>query len=177
MPYDIQKESINILAEYYFDSDKFFLPSNIASKMQRERRSFDFFGQTEDPKIHNMILKGQKRVIKHFTNSKVLKRLTDSSLYGNKYLPSELFKDLSSSIFNEKKSRRLNGIDQNLQSYFVKRLLMILKSANFDSPSVAASFAALQKIKSYTFSTSSDDSTENHKKMIRWKIEGVLDPS
>ena len=60
---------------------------------------------------------------------------------------------------------------------FVKRLLMILKSANFDSPSVAASFATLQKIKSYTFSTSSDDSTENHKKMIRWKIEGVLDPS
>ncbi|GIS22692.1 MAG: hypothetical protein CM15mP123_05940 [Gammaproteobacteria bacterium] len=41
---------------------------------------------------------------------------------------------------------------------------MILKSANFDSPSVAASFATLQKIKSYTFSTSSDDSTENHKK-------------
>ena len=145
--------------------------------MQKERRSFDFFGQTEDPKIHNMILKGQKRVIKHFTNSKVLKRLTDSSLYGNKYLPSELFEDLSSSIFSEKKSRRLNGIDQNLQSYFVKRLLMILKSANFDSPSVAASFATLQKIKSYTFSTSSDDSTENHKKMIRWKIEGVLDPS
>ena len=112
--------------------------------MQKERRSFDFFGQTEDPKIHNMILKGQKRVIKHFTNSKVLKRLTDSSLYGNKYLPSELFKDLSSSIFNEKKSR-LNGIDQNLQSYFVKRLIMILKSANFDSPSVAASFATFTK--------------------------------
>ena len=33
------------------------------------------------------------------SSSKVLKRLTDSSLYGNKYLPSELFKDLSSSIF------------------------------------------------------------------------------
>ena len=177
VPYENQKNSIKILNKYYFDSRKLSIPANIASKMQKERRSFDFFGQTEDPKIHNMILKGQKRVIKHFTNSKVLKRLTDSSLYGNKYLPSELFKDLSSSIFNEKKSRRLNGIDQNLQSYFVKRLLMILKSANFDSPSVAASFATLQKIKSYTFSTSSDDSTENHKKMIRWKIEGVLDAS
>ena len=91
---------------------------DVVNKMQRERRSFDFFGKTEDPKFHNMILKGQKKVLKHFTNSRVLKRLTDTSLYGNKYLPNELFRDLTSSIFDESKSRKLNGIDQNLQAYY-----------------------------------------------------------
>ena len=174
VPYEIQKESLSILSEYYFNSDKFFLPSNVVSKMQRERRSFDFFGKTEDPKIHSMILNGQKRVLKHFTNSRVLKRLTDSSLYGNKYLPNELFRDLTSSIFNESKSRKLNGIDQNLQNYFLKRLMMIFRNGNFDSPSISASLASMEKIKAYTFSSSHDEATENHKKLLRWKIESQL---
>ena len=174
VPYNIQKESIKILSKYYFDSDKFYLPSNVVNKMQRERRSFDFFGKTEDPKIHNLILKGQKRVLKHFTNSRVLKRLTDSSLYGNTYLPNELFSDLTSSIFNENKSRTLNGIDQNLQNYYLKRLIMIFKSGSFDSPSISASLASMERIKAYTFSSSHDEATENHKKLVRWKIENLL---
>ncbi len=172
--YKIQKKSLKILSEYYFDSDKFALPSNIVSKMQRERRSFDFFGKTEDPKIHNMILKGQKKVLKHFTNSRVLKRLTDTSLYGNEYLPSELLKDITSAIFKESKSLKLNGIDQNLQNYYLKRLMIIVNSGSFDSPSVSASFASLKKIRAYTFSPSVDEATENHKDLIRWKIEKLL---
>ena len=174
VPYEIQKKSLKILSDYYFDSDKFILPSTIASKMQRERRSFDFFGKTEDPKIHNMILKGHKKVLKHFTNSRVLKRLTDTSLYGNEYLPSELLKDLTSSIFNESRSRKLNGIDQNLQNYYLRRLMMIVKNGSFDSPSVSASFSSLKRIKAYTFSPSNNEATENHKKLIRWKIEKLL---
>jgi len=177
VPYKIQKASVNILSEYYFNSDKFILPPDIASKMQRERRSFDFYGKTEDPKIHKMILRGQKKVLKHFTNSRVLKRLTDSSLYGNEYLPNELLKDLTLSIFKESRSRKLNGIAQNLQNYFLKRLIMIFRSGNFDSPSIAASLASLEKIKAYTFSPSYDEATENHKKLIRLKIENLLKTS
>ena len=177
VPYEMQKKSIKILKEHYFNSKKLILPADIASKLQRERRSFDFFGMTEDPKIHNMILKGQKKVLKHFTNSKVLKRLSDSSLYGNKYLPNELLEDLTNSIFNDKESRTLNGIDQNLQNYYLKRLILILNSGKFDSPSISASYASLKKIKAYTFSPSNDAATENHKKMISWKIEKVLNPS
>ena len=175
VPYDVQKKSIQILSQYYFNSSNLLVPAEIASKMQRERRSFDFFGKTEDPKIHSMILKGQKRVLKHFTNSRVLKRLTDSSLYGNRYLPSELLDDLTSSIFNQNKSSFLNGIDQNLQSYFVKRLIMILKSGSFDSPSISASFSSLEKIKAYTFSPSEDRATENHKKFLRYQIKNILE--
>ncbi len=177
VPYEIQKESIKILSEHYFDSEKFILPPNIANKMQRERRSFDFFGKTEDPKFHNMILKGQKKVLKHFTNSKVLKRLTDTSFYGNEYLPNELFRDLTSSIFDESKSRKLNGVDQNLQTYYLKRLIMIFKSGNFDSPSISASLSSLERIKAYTFSPSYDEATENHKKLIRLRIENLLKTS
>ena len=175
VPYDIQKKSMQILSRYYFNSSNLLVPADIASKMQRERRSFDFFGTTEDPKIHNMILKGQKKVLKHFTNSRVLKRLTDSSLYGNKYLPSELLDDLTLSIFNQNKSRILNGVDQNLQSYFVKRLIIVLKSGNYDSPSKSASFSSLEKIKAYSFSPSDDLATENHKKFLRYQIKNIFE--
>ena len=95
-------------------------------------------------------------------------------LYGNKYLPSELFKDLTSSIFNEKRSHRLNGIDQNLQNYFVKRLTLILTSSSFDSPSVSAAFSSLERIKAYTLSSSADAATENHKNWLRWQVEKTL---
>ena len=150
------------------------VPENVLNKMQRERRGFDLFGKTEDPKIHNLILKGQKKVLKHFTDSRVLKRLSDSSLYGNEYYPNELIEDLTKAIFNKEKLIKINTLDQNLQNYYLKRLILIIKSKKYDSPSVSASLASLKYINSLTFSTSTDKSTQDHKEMIRWQLKEVL---
>ena len=116
----------------YFDSKKMSVPEDVLNKMQRERRGFDLFGKTEDPKIHNLILKGQKKVLKHFTDSRVLKRLSDSSLYGNEYYPNELIEDLTKAIFNKEKLITINTLDQNLQNYYLKRLILIVKSKKYD---------------------------------------------
>ena len=51
---------------------------------------------------------------------------------------------------------------------------MIFKSGSFDSPSISASLASLQQIKAYTFLSSHDEATENHKKLVRWKIENLI---
>jgi hypothetical protein len=51
---------------------------------------------------------------------------------------------------------------------------MIFRSGSFDSPSISASLASMEQIKAYTFSPSKDEATENHKKLIRWKIENAL---
>ena len=150
------------------------VPENVLNKMQRERRGFDLFGKTEDPKIHNLILKGQKKVLKHFTDSRVLKRLSDSSLYGNEYYPNELIEDLTKAIFNKEKLIKINTLDQNLQNYYLKRLILIVKSKKYDSPSISASLASLKYINSLTFSTSTDKSTQDHKEMIRWQLKEVL---
>ncbi len=174
VPYAEQKKALRLLASVYFNNSKMIIPKNIAERMQRERRGFEFYGKTEDPKIHKFILNGQKKVLRHFTNSKVLKRLTDSSLYGNKYLPSEMLDDLTRSIFNTNNSSSINSLDQNLQEYYVSRLLLVLNSVNFDSPSSAAAFVNLKKINSYLFSPSSDKNTEYHKELLRWKISKAL---
>ena len=150
------------------------VPENVLNKMQRERRGFDLFGKTEDPKIHNLILKGQKKVLKHFTDSRVLKRLSDSSLYGNEYYPNELIEDLTKAIFNKEKLIKINTLDQNLQNYYLKRLILIVKSKKYDSPSISASLASLKHINSLTFSTSTDKSTQDHKEMIRWQLKEIL---
>jgi len=52
---------------------------------------------------------------------------------------------------------------------------MILKSGNFDSPSISASFSSLEKIKAYSFSPSEDKATENHKKFLRHQIKNILE--
>ena len=174
VPYKNQKKSIQILKDLYFDSKKMSVPENVLNKMQRERRGFDLFGKTEDPKIHNLILKGQKKVLKHFTDSRVLKRLSDSSLYGNEYYPNELIEDLTKAIFNKEKLIKINTLDQNLQNYYLKRLILVVKSKKYDSPSVSASLASLKYINSLTFSTSTDKSTQDHKEMIRWQLKEVL---
>ena len=51
---------------------------------------------------------------------------------------------------------------------------MIFKSGSFDSPSISASLASMERIKAYTFSPSYDEATENHKNLLRWKIENLL---
>ena len=174
VPYTDQKKALKLLAEVYFNNSKMIIPKKIAERMQRERRGFEFYGKTEDPKIHKFILNGQKKVLRHFTNSKVLKRLTDSSLYGNKYLPSEMLDDLTNAIFNNNNNSSINSLNQNLQDYYVSRLLLILNSVSFDSPSSAAAFVNLKKINSYLFSPSADKNTEYHKELLRWKISKAL---
>ena len=60
------------------------------------------------------------------------------------------------------------------RNYYLKRLILIVKSKKYDSPSVSASLASLKYINSLTFSTSTDKSTQVHKEMIRWQLKEVL---
>ena len=82
--------------------------------------------------------------------------------------------DLTNAIFNNNNNSSINSLNQNLQDYYVSRLLLILNSVSFDSPSSAAAFVNLKKINSYLFSPSSDKNTEYHKELLRWKISKAL---
>ena len=50
-----------------------------------QRRGFNFFGEPEDPKIHDLILNYQKRILDHILHPNTLQRITDSELYRNQY--------------------------------------------------------------------------------------------
>ncbi|GIT14272.1 MAG: hypothetical protein CM1200mP36_00280 [Gammaproteobacteria bacterium] len=55
------------------------------SHLQQQRRLWNFFGETEDPKVHEWLLAMQRRVLSHLLHPRVMTRVTDSRLYGNEY--------------------------------------------------------------------------------------------
>ena len=56
-------------------------------------------GGNEDPQLHDLVLGLQGRAIAHILHPVVMKRLVDSSQYGNTYMPDEVLSDLFSAIF------------------------------------------------------------------------------
>ena len=77
-----------------------------------------------------------------------MKRLVNSSLYGNEYMPDEVLNDLNSAIFvlNEEP----DSFKRNLQSTYVNLLIDGFNKAPYDEVSKAAIFSALKDILAYS---------------------------
>jgi len=52
------------------------------AQLQRRRHGFDFWSETEEPKLHHWQLRIQKDVLDHLLQPTMLKRITNSRLYG-----------------------------------------------------------------------------------------------
>ena len=55
-----QKKAMNALNTYIFSPNAFKAPKDLYNYLASQRRGYDFFGKTEDPKIHKQILSYQK---------------------------------------------------------------------------------------------------------------------
>ncbi|MBI3235806.1 MAG: zinc-dependent metalloprotease, partial [Bacteroidetes bacterium] len=147
VPLADQKKAMNLLAKNILAPDAFAISEDLASYLQVQRRGFNFFGNTEDPKIHDRVLAIQSNIISYLTSSSMLHRLTDSRLYGNKYTVTDELTDLTNAIFKEDIAGSVNTFRQNEQIYYVKRLIMILESSSYDEISKANAVAQLNSIK------------------------------
>ena len=65
--------------------NSFTAPKGLYNYLQKQRRGFGFFAQSEDPKIHALVLSIQKGLLDHLLHKNVLTRLNNSLLYGNEY--------------------------------------------------------------------------------------------
>jgi len=99
----------------------------IINYLARQRRGFEFYSGPEDPKIHDLILSNQARILSQLMAPNTLQRLKDSELYGNKYKLSEFMTDLNKSIFSEIDGN-IDSFRQNLQIVYTKRLVDIISS-------------------------------------------------
>ena len=117
-----QKQAMEVLSAKLFAPDAFQVAEGLWRKTAAERRGFDHYGLTEDPKIHDAVLANQKSVLDHLLNPVVLKRITDTELYGNEYSLSEMMSDLSDAIFAADARDDINSFRQNLQMEYVTRL-------------------------------------------------------
>ena len=169
-PLELQIKAINLIKQYGFSDDAFYIQPEIMKVIQKERRGFDFYGEKEDFHYHEEVLDIQQNVLNHLLHPDVLSRIIDSSLYGEHYPLEVMFNDLTEAIFDTS-NKEISGIKRNLQIDYTKRLLDILKARYHDEISASAALKELRKIEKLSKKSSTDLSLKNHREYLYWLID------
>ena len=120
----------------------------------------------------------QKNIFNHLLNAKVMKRISNVELYGNKYSLSEVFKDLTTACFSSDAGSNVNSMRRNLQIEYAKRLIQVVHNKGkikYDHLSVAAAYENLNSVKKYASRFNGvDEPTKAHRKYLIYIIEKAL---
>jgi len=109
----------------------------------------------------------------------VLKRLTDTALYGNEYRVSDMMAELTGAVFDADMGGNVNGFRQNLQSEYVTRLVAMMAPDNaggYDQPSRAMAVYTLQDLRRRLGAkTAGDVATRAHTAALLYTIDKALE--
>jgi len=144
-----QKRAMRALRDHVFAVDAFGGSEDLYNHLRQQRRGFDFYEVTEDPKLHDVMLAVQAGVLEHLLHPVVQKRITDSRLYGNDYDLSAVMYDLTDAVFAADLRGNVGTFRQNLQLDYVTRLLAIVSgetSASYDHVAQSTALANLRRI-------------------------------
>lgn len=141
-----QQRAMEGLATHLFAPDALEGSEELYSYLQAQRRLWNFWGQTEDPKVHRMLLSIQRGVLAHLLHPTVMTRITDSRLYGNAYALADMTEDLTAAIFDADRRSDVNTFRQNLQVEYVTRLTEIVTGEDHDYPSQSMALYQLREI-------------------------------
>jgi hypothetical protein len=173
--YADQKRAMNALAKYAFAPDAMDAPDALIPYLQKQRRGYNFFASTEDPKLHTLVESAQISVLEHLLSKSVLQRLTDSREYGNQYSVGEMMTDLTDACFKDDLAGNVNSHRQLLQINYVKYLTQIAgfkKPSTYDNISQARATAQLLDIqKKLKAAVAGDKDTKDHRAYILKLIE------
>jgi hypothetical protein len=174
-----QKRAMEALRRHVFAPHAFSGSADLYSHLQQQRRSFDFYGLTEDPKIHELMLAVHKAVLDHLLHPVVLRRVSDSRQYGNRYQLGSFLEDLTNAIFSDDLHSNVNTYRQNLQMEYVNRLVAMVSGetkAQFDYLSQSAALHNLGQIENMlTGNRGTDAETRAHRANILYTIRRGLD--
>lgn len=178
VPRTQQKQAMRILEQNVFAPAAFSAPGDLYAHLQMQRRGFEFFGSTEDPKIHERTLNIQRNVLNHLLNARVLTRMTDSRQYGNEYAVTEMMSDLTRAVFAADLAGNVNTFRQQLQLEYVNRLAAMVNpptSATFDFPARSAALANLRAVQRMLSGRSGGNSeTAAHTRHVQFVIAKAL---
>jgi hypothetical protein len=177
--YKDQKRAMENISRQLLSPGAFRSHEQLFNYLQLQRRGFNFFSFTEDPKIHERALGIQGQVISHILHPNTLKRVSNSQLYGNAYSVNELFADLEKAIFDEDISGDVNTYRVNLQQAYIGRLIAIAgleKESLYDNISRSAAYASILSIQKKAKANESrgNPASQAHKKFIQHTIAKSL---
>jgi hypothetical protein len=182
MPYtpvslEDQKRAMAALKKYIFAPNSFNTPKEVYNYLAKQRRGYNFFGKTEDPKIHEQVLSYQTRTLSHLTHPNTLQRVSNSELYGNKYKLSTYMTDLNNMMFKPDVYGSINSFRQNLQAVYTKRLINMIVGKSSGRFIVAAKSMAiynLKNIKTWVSNGTGDVATKAHKSHLKTLITNAM---
>lgn len=173
-----QKRAMQTLQNYLFAPDAFKAPNELYNYLAMQRRGFNFFSGTEDPKIHSGVLSMQNNALKHLLHYNTLQRITDSELYGNEYKLSDYLTDLNNAVFAADISGNVNTFRQNLQIDYTKMLVEIISGKGkekFSNHAQSMSLYNLNQIKRLASNKAGDVSSQAHKAHLVRLIDNALE--
>lgn len=175
-----QKRAMEVLERFVFAPGAFDGEEDLYARLQLQRRGFEHFSFTEDPKIHERVLNVQKGVLDQLLHPIVMTRVSDTRLYGNEYPLMDLMGDLTTAIFQVDRHGDVNTFRQNLQAEYLSRLSTIVReeeAVEYDHLSRSAAMANLLQIRGILLASGAgDDETRAHRTRLRFLIEQALDP-
>jgi len=176
VPVAYQKKAMQVLGKYLFAPDAFDADASLFPYLQLQRRGFNFFGGTEDPKPQITVLALQTGTLAQILSPNALTRINTTSLYGNTYSVADVMSDLTRNIFDADKAGAVNLYRQDIQTLFVKAMIGISAStAGYDDPSKAAAYSTLKKVKALlATAVSPNEQTRAHRASLNFMIDKAL---
>ena len=165
------------LAAHIFAPDAFGASPELLARLAMQRRGFEFFSESEDPKLHDRTLNMQAGVLNHLLHPVVLRRITDSRLYGNDYPVAEMMRDLTNAIFEADARTNVNTMRQALQIEYVSRLATMVHEEDgerWDAIAKSAALQSLRRIDSMLAGKGGNLETQAHTAHVRLVIERAL---
>jgi hypothetical protein len=172
-----QKRAFKALENYIFSPSAFQTPKEVYSYLAKRRRGFDFFSNPEDPKIHDIVLGYQSRVLAHLLHPNTLQRISDSELYGNQYKLDQFMTDMNKAMFSADINENVNSFRQNLQLIYVKRLIDMVSGSSasrFDNLSQSLALYNLNEIQGWVKKPKGTISSIAHKTHLSTLIQNAL---
>ena len=175
VPRERQIAAMEALAEDIFAADAFAISDDLITRLQPQRRGFNFYGNNEDPKLHARVLNIQMNALNHLLNPVVLQRMVDSSLYGGDYAPAEMLLDLNDGIFGDDLKGTPNAFRQNLQVAYLERLIGMVDNPEYSPVARAAALSAADDVSGrmgmFDFGLSTE--TKAHRLQIKRILAGL----
>ncbi|MFD2162548.1 zinc-dependent metalloprotease [Paradesertivirga mongoliensis] len=176
VPLATQKRAMQVLTNKVFAPDAFKADNYLLPYLQSQRRGFNFFSGTEDPKLSSMYNNLGTSALAHILHPTTTQRITDSRMYGNQYSLADVMNDLSKGIFDADLRGNVNTYRQYLQTAFVKQLSQLadVKSPT-DDVSKAASRYTLKKLKTkMSGAVAGNEETKAHRNNLVYLINQAL---
>jgi hypothetical protein len=174
-----QREAMEVLAAQVFAPEAFVMDPRLLRQAAPQRRGFNHFNDTEDPKLHDAVLGIHKNMLDHLLNPVVLKRITDTGVYGNSYSLGEMMSDLTDAVFAADLRGDVNSFRQNLQVEYVQRLTKLAREntsgGGYHNAAVAQAVFNLNRIRDMLDGRGRVNvDTQAHRQNLRLVIDRAL---